>query len=68
MVKLAIDYGRYGYRRITALLDNGWKVKHKQVERIWREEGLKVPKRQPKQRILWLNDRLTIRLRPMYIM
>jgi len=67
IVKLACDYGRYGYRRITALLNNsGWKVNHKRVERIWREEGLKVPRRQPKRRRLWLNDGSTIRLRPMY--
>ncbi len=63
--KLAVDYGRYGYRRITALLQiEGWKVNHKRVERIWRTEGLKVPQRQPKRRRLWLNDGSCIRLRP----
>jgi len=63
--KLAVDYGRYGYRRITALLQmEGWKVNHKRVERIWRSEGLKVPQRQPKRRRLWLNDGSCIRLRP----
>ena len=47
---LAIQYGRYGYRRITALLrDAGWKVNAKRVERIWRREGLKVPAKQPKR-------------------
>lgn len=57
IVELASRYGRYGYRRITALLqDDGWKVGHKRVERIWRMEGLKVPKRQPKRGRLWLND------------
>ncbi len=62
---LACEYGRYGYRRITVLLHwEGWRVKHKRVERIWREEGLKVPKRQPKRRRLWLNDGSCIRLRP----
>lgn len=67
VVKLACNYGRYGYRRITALLNNeGWHVNHKRVERIWREEGLKVPKRQPKRRRLWLNDGSTIRLKPLY--
>ena len=42
----------------------GWKVNHKRVERIWREEGLKVPNRQPKRRRLWFNDGSCIRLRP----
>ena len=44
----------------------GWKVNHKRVERIWRLEGLKVPKEQPKRRRLWLNDGSCIRLRPEY--
>ena len=44
MVELATHYGRYGYRRITAMLRwEGWKVNHKRVERLWRQEGLKVP-------------------------
>ena len=64
---LATKYGRYGYRRITALLkDKGWQVNHKRVERIWRKEGLKVPKKQPKRRRLWVNDGSCIRLRPEY--
>ena len=65
IIELAMDYGRYGYRRITALLQmEGWKVNHKRVERIWRTEGLKVPQRQPKRRRLWFNDGSCIRLRP----
>ena len=65
IVELATRYGRYGYRRIAALLkQGGWKVNHKRVERIWRQEGLKVPKRQPKRGRLWLNDGSRIRLRP----
>jgi len=64
-VKLAGRYGRYGYRRVTALLRaEGWQVNHKRVERIWRQEGLKVPKKQPKRGRLWLNDGSCIRLRP----
>ena len=44
IIALALQYGRYGYRRITALLrEAGWKVNRKRVERIWRREGLKVP-------------------------
>ena len=65
VVALACKYGRYGYRRVTALLRNdGWRVNHKRVARIWRQEGLKVPQRQPKRRRLWLNDGSCIRLRP----
>ena len=68
IVTLATKYGRYGYHRITALLNNemGWRVNHKRVERIWRREGLKVPKKQPKRGRLWLNDGSCIRLRPEY--
>ena len=63
IVKLANEYGCYGYRRVTALLRNqGWIVNHKRVERIWREEGLKVPQKQPKRGHLWLNDGSIIRL------
>ena len=66
IIDLATKYGRYGYRRITALLNNdkGWRVNHKRVERIWRREGLKVPKKQPRRGRLWLNDGSCIRLRP----
>ena len=62
---LAIQYGRYGYRRITAMLRNrGWRVNAKRVARIWRREGLKVPAKQPKRGRLWLNDSSCVRLRP----
>jgi transposase InsO family protein len=62
---LAIQYGRYGYRRITAMLRNrGWRVNAKRVARIWRREGLKVPAKQPKRGRLWLNDGSCVRLRP----
>lgn len=65
IIELAFQYGRYGYRRITAMLrQEGWQANHKRVERIWRKEGLKVPKKQPKRRRLWLNDGSCIRLRP----
>ena len=65
IVALAIQYGRYGYRRITAMLRSaGWTVNLKRVERIWRREGLKVPARQPKRSRLWLNDGSCVRLRP----
>ena len=64
-MRLATRYGRYGYRRIRRLLlDEGWHVSVKRVYRIWRREGLKVPKKQPKRGRLWLNDGSCIRLRP----
>ncbi len=65
IIELARQYGRYGYRKIAALLrDAGWLVNDKRVERIWRCEGLKVPAKQPKRGRLWLNDGSCIRLRP----
>ena len=65
IVVLAKRYGRYGYRRITALLRReGWRVNHKRVERIWRQEGLKIPQKQTKRGRLWLNDGSCVRLRP----
>jgi len=68
MIALARQYGRYGYRRIAALLrDAGWQVNDKRGERLWRREGLKVPVKQPKKGRLWLNDGSCIRLRPTYV-
>ena len=65
ITELATKYGRYGYRRITALLHrSGWHVNSKRVQRIWRQEGLKVPARQPKRARLWLRDGSCLRLRP----
>jgi len=65
IIELARRYGRYGYRRVTAMLgDAGWQVNHKRVERIWNREGLKGPHKQPKRARLWLNDGSCVRLRP----
>ncbi len=65
MIELTRKFGRYGYRRIAALLrDAGWHVNDKRVERLWRREGLKVPTKQPKKRRLWLNEGSCVRLRP----
>ncbi len=65
IIRLATRYGRYGYRRVTALLRAaGWQVNIKRVYRIWRREGLKVPAKQAKRGRLWLNDGSCIRLRP----
>jgi hypothetical protein len=66
IVELARQYGRYGYRKIAELLRTtaGWVVNDKRVERIWRQEGLKVPAKQPKRGRLWLTDGSCVRLRP----
>lgn len=67
IIRLATRFGRYGYKRVTALLKaEGWHVNHKRVFRIWQREGLKVPMKQPKRGRLWLNDGSCIRLRPQY--
>jgi putative transposase len=67
ILALARLYGRYGYRKITALLrEAGWLINDKRVERIWKREGLKVPPKQPKRGRLWLTDGSCIRLRPEY--
>lgn len=58
-------YGRYGYRKITELLNReGWNVGKDRVHRIWREDGLQVPQKQPKRARLWFNDGSCIRKRP----
>ena len=67
LVQLASRYGRYGYRRVSAMLQGeGWRVNHKRVERIWRLEGLKVPAKQPKLGRLWFTDGSCVRLRPQH--
>lgn len=65
VISLASQYGRYGYKKITALLRTaGWRVSRDRVERIWKREGLKVPQKQRPRRRLWLDDGSCIRLRP----
>jgi putative transposase len=65
IVTLASQYGRYGYRWITALLrPDGWQVGKDRVERIWRREGLKVPKLQKPRGRMWFNDGSCVRQRP----
>ena len=67
LVRLAKQYGRYGYRKIAALLRvEGWQVNHKKVERLWREEGLQIPQRHRKRKRLYHKDSSVIRLRPRY--
>ena len=65
MIRLAKQYGRYGYRKVTALLRiEGWKINHKKIERLWREEGLQLPHRHRKRRRLYHKASSIIRLRP----
>ena len=65
IVTLASQYGRYGYRRITALLRSaGWPVGKDRVQCIWRREGLKVPAKQRPRGRLWLANGSCVRLRP----
>lgn len=67
LIRLAKQYGRYGYRKIAALLRiEGWRVNHKKVERVWREEGLQLPQRHKKRKRLYHKDSSIIRLRPQY--
>ena len=64
-IELTRQYGPYGYRRIVTLLrEAGWQVNDKRIERLWRREGLKVPRKQPKRGRLWLNDGSCVRLKP----
>jgi len=80
MIQLAKQYGRYGYRKITALLRiEGWPlsadlarpnrlpgngINHKKVERLWGEESLQLPRRHKTRRRLYHKDNSVIRLRP----
>ena len=67
VIHYASEYGRYGYKRVTALVKaEGYRINHKRVYNIWRKEGLKVPAKQPKRSRLWLNDGSCIRKRPEY--
>ena len=65
MIRLAKQYGRYGYRKVTALLRmEGWRVNHKKIERLWGQEGLQLPHRHKKRRRLYHQNSSVIRLRP----
>ncbi len=67
IIALASEYGRSGYRRVTALLQaDGWREGEDRVQRIWRREGLKIPQRHRPRSRLWLNDGSCVRLRPLY--
>jgi len=67
LIRLAKQYGRYGYRKVGELLRmEGWGINHKKVERLWREEGLQLPQRHKKRKRLYHHDSSVIRLRPHY--
>jgi putative transposase len=67
VIEIATQYGRYGYRQVTNLLNmEGWNVGRDRVHAIWRQEGLQVPQKQPKRGRLWLADGSCIRQRPEY--
>ena len=67
MIRLAKQYGRYGYRKVAELLRfEGWAVNHKKIERLWREEGLQLPQRYKKRKRLYHKDSSIIRLRPQH--
>lgn len=67
LIRLAKQYGRYGYRKVAELLRaEGWRANHKKVERLWREEGLQLPHRHKKRKRLYHHDASVIRLRPHY--
>jgi transposase InsO family protein len=67
LIRLAKQYGRYGYRMIAELLRaEGWHINHKKVERLWREEGLQLPARHKKRKRIYHKDASVIRLRPKY--
>ena len=61
IVALASRFGRYGYRRSPSLRQEGWSVNHKRVERLWRKERLRVPRKQPKRGRLWLAEGAIVR-------
>jgi transposase InsO family protein len=67
VIAIASEFGRYGYRQVTGVLNmEGFDVGKDRVYRIWHEEGLKVPIKQPKRARLWLTDGSCIRLRAEY--
>ena len=65
VIRMASTYGRYGYRFIAGMMRNsGWRqATTAKVARIWRQEGLKIPQKQPPRGRLWFNDGSCMRLR-----
>lgn len=64
VIKIASEFGRYGYRKVTGLLNmEGWDVGVDRVYTIWKREGLKVPHKQQKRARIWDQEHSCIRLR-----
>ena len=70
MIALAEAHSRWGYRTIHSILvEEGWPVNKKRVERLWRVHGLQVPPRKVKhsgQKALGDDDNSIWRLPPLY--
>ncbi len=67
MLELVRVYPRYGYRRIWAMLrSGGWRVNRKRIWRLWKLNGLKVPKKQHKKRRLGSGGNGVVRQRAMH--
>jgi transposase InsO family protein len=68
MLELVRSHPRYGYRRVWALLRaEGFRVNRKRVHRLWRKEGLKVPKKQRKKRRLGSSEHGCVRHRAEHV-
>jgi len=68
MLELVRRHPRYGYRRITALFRReGWPVNRKRIYRLWRRQGLKVPKKQRKKRRLGTSANGCVRQRAEHV-
>jgi len=51
--KLSVEHPRWGYRLAWGhVRGEGWAVNRKKIQRLWREEGLRVPQRKRKRRRL----------------
>lgn len=67
VVRLVSRLGRYGCRRVMALVrQEGCRADHNRVERIWRQDGLDVPKRHEERGRPRLHDGSRMRLKPLY--
>ena len=61
---LSRQHPRWGYRRAWAFLrEEGWSVNRKRIQRLWREEGLRVPARRRKRQRLGASTAPAGRLR-----
>jgi putative transposase len=62
--ELSRQHPRWGYRRAWASLqEEGWAANRKKIQRLWREEGLRVPARKRKRRRLGASTTPAARLR-----